>query len=138
MRPIGQLARQPFQYFETAFERTQFAGGQTAQAAFEASVCGGRTGERGVTVIGQAKREAAAVGGIGLTLDQPGANQRVDRAADRRGTALHPGGNLVERRRLLRRDRLEQVAGLAHCLGCGSITAQLFDQPRESRCQGSG
>ena len=84
-------------------------------------------------VVGQAQREAAAVVGIGLALDQPGADQRIDRAADRRRAALHRVGDLAERRRLVRGDRGEQVALLAHRLGRGGVAAQLLDQPREAR-----
>ena len=83
--------------------------------------------------VGQAQREAAAIVGIGLALDQPGADQRIDRAADRRGAALDRGGDLVERRRLGLGDRGEQVALLARRLGRGGVAAQLLDQPREAR-----
>ena len=58
----------------------------------------------------QAKRKAAAVVGIGRSLDEPGANQGVDRSADGRSASRNGGGNLVQGRRLLLRNRLEKLA----------------------------
>ena len=46
--------------------------------------------------IGQPQFQTAAVGRVSRAFDQPGTDQRVDRAADGRGTAADFGGDLVE------------------------------------------
>ena len=70
--------------------------------------------------LGQPQREPAAIVGIGLALDQAGADQGIDRAADRRRAAPDRRGDLVEGRRLvasrsptssLRRARSARSAG---------------------------
>src|SRR5438128_6401613 len=90
------LARQPFENLEAAFERTYFAVRQLSDAAFERRVAGRRAAERLLPRLGEPERETAAVVGVGLAVDQSGPDQHVDRAADGGRAALHPGGDLIE------------------------------------------
>jgi hypothetical protein len=88
-----------------------------------------RTAELLAPGLGQAEREAAAVGGIGLAIDEAGADQAVDCPADRRSAAPNLGRDLVERARLGIHHRAQQIALQARRLGRRGIAAKLFNQP---------
>ena len=78
-------------------------------------------------LLGQPQRQAAAIVRVGRALDQPGANQGVDRAADRRRAAPDGRGDLVERRRLVRCDRGQQLAPRAlRTFGAGRPPTQFW------------
>src|SRR4051812_25176867 len=55
---------------------------------------------------GEAKRQTAPVLGIVSALDEAGANQPLNRPADRRSAAADAGSNFVQGRRLGRADRI--------------------------------
>src|SRR4051812_33822093 len=93
-------AREAFKDFKAALQRPHLAVGELADAAFERSVGRRWTVEALPPRIGEPERQATAVFRVGLAIDEPGADQSVDRSADGRSAALHPRGNLIERRRL--------------------------------------
>ena len=70
---------------------------------------------------------------VGLPLHQTGPDQRIDRTADGRSSALHRRGNFIERSGLSLGDRRQQLA--ARRLGPfgGSIRHPLVDDRREPR-----
>src|SRR4051812_10951804 len=131
--PRGRLARQSLENFETALERAQFAVRKLADATFERSVGRGRAMEPLTSLVGEPERKPAAIVGIGLAIDQSGADQCVDRAAHGRSAAFHLGCDLVERRRLGPFDRREELALLALRFGGGHVSGEPLDKPREPR-----
>src|SRR4051812_23429931 len=103
--PRVPLARQPLENFEAALERAQFAVRKLADAALERGVGRRRAVQPLTALVGEPKREPAAIVGIWLAIDEAGADEGVDRAAYGRSAALHFGSDLVERRRLGAFDR---------------------------------
>ena len=84
------------------------------------------------------QRQAPAIVGIGLAIDEAGTNQCVDRAAHGRSAALHLGSDLVERRRLGSLDRREELALLSLCLGGGHVPGQPLDKASEPSRESAG
>src|SRR5882724_977245 len=81
--PLGA----PFEDLDRPFDRAELAVGEPFEPGEQ-----GRSGRRMAVellaaLVGEAEREAAAVVGILHALDQAGADQAVDRAADRRRAA---------------------------------------------------
>ena len=85
-----RLARQPLEDFDPAFERAQFAVRQLRRCGLPASCRQPAAGSAGPARFGQPELQAAAIVGVGLPVDQSGADQRIDRPADGRRAALHP------------------------------------------------
>ena len=83
-------------------ETLELAGERVARIA--------AAGQHVAAGVGEAEREAAAVLGIGLALDQAGADQRIDRTADRRRAAAECGGDFVQGRGLMPADGGQQFA----------------------------
>lgn len=131
------LARQPLQYLEPALERPLFAVCELADAAFQRRVGRRRSAELVSARFGQPQLQPAAIGGIGLAIDQAGTNQCIDRPADGRRAPPDPGRDLVQCSRLGFGNRGEQVALLSHRLGRSGIPAKLLDQPSEARRKGA-
>ena len=93
-----------FEDFDRALDRAQLAVRESLEPAARApSRCAAGSRAASRPDFGQPQREPAAVVGSGVALDQPGADQGVDRAADRRGAAPDRGGDLVEGRGLVAR-----------------------------------
>src|SRR5438128_518559 len=131
--PPGWLAGQSLENFEAALERPQFAVRKLADAAFERGVGRGRAVEPPTSLVGEPERQPPAIVGIGLAIDEAGADQSVDRAAYGRRAAFHPGSDLVERRRLGSFDRRQELALLALRFGRSHVSGQSLDQAREPR-----
>ncbi len=87
--------------------------------------------------VGQPESKAATVVGIGLAVDKPGANKRVDGSAHCRRPAFHLGCDLVECGWLGCLDSGKQVTLLTHGLGCSGVPAKQFDQSSETRRNGA-
>lgn len=88
-------------------------------------------------LVGQLERKSAAVVGVGLAVDQPCTNERVNGSAHRWSAALNLGSDLVECGRLGRLDRCKKVALLTQRLCRGGIATQQFDKPSEARRNGA-
>lgn len=87
--------------------------------------------------VRQPEREAAAIVGIRLAVDQPGTDKGVYRPAHGRSAALHLGRDLVERGWFCCLNSGQQVTLLTHGLGRSGVPAQQFDQPSETRRNGA-
>src|SRR4051794_41966640 len=90
----GRLPRQSLENFKAALERPHFAVRELADAAFERGVGRRRAVQALASLLGQPKREAAAIVGIGLAINEARADQSVDCAADGGGAPLSPFGGL--------------------------------------------
>lgn len=127
-------ASEPFEDFDPAFERAKFARGKLLKPRFKPDIPGYGGFELAAAAVRQAQRQAASIVRIRLPRDLACAHQRLNRTADRGRAALDLGGDLIERCRLERRDRAEQVALLPHSAGVSDVAAQLLDQSGKARC----
>ena len=105
---------------------------ELADPAFERGIGIRRRVEPLAPGVGQAQCQTPAIVRIGLAVDEAGADQRIDGAADRRRATVDPGGDLIERCRLGLADRSEQSALLAERLGGVNVAAQLLNQSRKA------
>jgi hypothetical protein len=71
--------------------------------------------------------------GVGLTLDEPGADERIDRAANRGCAPLDGGGDFVERGRLAIGDGGQQLSPRSLGTFGRAIRHPLVDDCREPR-----
>jgi len=81
----------------------------------------------------QPKREPSAMFGVGLTFDEAGADERIDRAADRGSAPLDGGGDFVERGRLAIGDCCQQLSARGLGTFNRAIRHPLVDDCREPR-----
>jgi hypothetical protein len=103
--------------FDGALDRSDFA----RRKAFERVCKDSRwrwTPKELASLVGKPHREAAAVIGVGHSIDKSRSDQRVDRAADRRSTAGDCLRDIVQGRRFVGTDRGQKdPAGAVRALG---------------------
>src|SRR4051812_8481358 len=92
------------QNLDRALESAQLAVREPLELGEQVRASGGWCGEPLATLVGQAKREPAAIVGVLRAFHEAGANESVDRAADCRSASADGLGYLIERRGFVRRD----------------------------------
>ena len=122
----------PFEDFDRALDGAELAVGEPLEPEREAGAALRLVGELVAAFLGQPQSEPPPVGGILGALDKAGADQAVDRAADRRRSAADRGGDLVERGRLAGGDRAEQLAPRALGPFGGAVLDPIVSDRREA------
>lgn len=102
---------------------------ELGHSPFQRGIGDGRSIQPLLPRFRQAQSQATPVVGILSPFDQPGTNQRVDRATDCGRATLHLCCDLVERSGLSLCDCGKKSAKLAVRFGRGGIAAQLLDEP---------
>src|SRR4051812_739989 len=121
---------------DCAFERAQLAVGEALELAAQRRAAGDALVELLAALLREAERETAPVVRVLRAFDQAGADQGIDRAADRRCAAAEALGDIVESRRLACRDARQQLApGALGALGGAFADPIVHDRgkPRRER-----
>lgn len=133
-----ELLRQPLQYLDAAFDGAELALREAADASDEAAGRGATLIEERPALLGQAEREAAAIGRVGRAVDVARLDEPLDRAAGGRSAAPGGLGDLAECRRLMLGDGGQQGAGGAVGTFGEAVVVERFEQCRKTRGDGGG
>ena len=109
-----------------------------ADAAFQRPIGNRRLIEPFAPDLRQPQLQPSAIVGVRLTINQPGANQRVDGPADGGRAPMHMRRDLVERPAVGGSHCREQIALLAERLGRSGVPAELLHEPGEARRERAG